>query len=105
VRDDVVDFDPAERADGKKIITIEGLASETKDGRKLHAIQEAFVLHGAVQCGFCIPGQIMVAYALLEAGAPPIDHAIFELGVPVFGICYGQQLMARVYGLEDESRR
>ncbi len=36
--------------------------------------------------------------SVLEAGAPPIDHAIFELGVPVLGICYGQQLMARDFG-------
>jgi GMP synthase (glutamine-hydrolysing) len=36
--------------------------------------------------------------SVLEAGAPPIDHAIFELGVPVLSICYGQQLMARDFG-------
>ena len=53
---------PAQKADGKQITTIEGLA---KDG-KLHPLQEAFTKHGAVQCGFCTPGQIMTAAALLN---------------------------------------
>ncbi len=46
---------------GKDVITIEGLE---KNG-KLHPLQEAFVQHGALQCGFCTPGMIMTAYALL----------------------------------------
>ena len=67
---------PAERADGKVVVTIEGLAALTPSpspvGRGgLHPLQEAFVEHGAVQCGFCIPGQIMTAYALLERNQNP----------------------------------
>lgn len=68
---------PAARAQDKRILTIEGLAtvgaesgngsqSSERDLEKLHPLQQAFVSHGAVQCGFCIPGQIMTAYALLE---------------------------------------
>ncbi len=71
---------PAARADGKEIITIEGLAN-TQDGKLvLHPLQEAFVQHGAVQCGFCIPGQIMTSYALIKRNPDPssadIRHAL-----------------------------
>lgn len=62
---------PAERADGKTIVTIEGLAERVHEEMKLHPLQEAFVEHGAVQCGFCIPGQILTAYALLKRNPNP----------------------------------
>ena len=52
----------AVQARGKSIVTIEGLSS---DGT-LHPIQQAFVNHDAIQCGFCTPGMIMAAYALLK---------------------------------------
>jgi aerobic-type carbon monoxide dehydrogenase small subunit (CoxS/CutS family) len=52
---------PVREVQGKKVITIEGLA----DGDKLHPLQKAFADHGAVQCGFCTPGMIMNAYAML----------------------------------------
>jgi CO/xanthine dehydrogenase Mo-binding subunit/aerobic-type carbon monoxide dehydrogenase small subunit (CoxS/CutS family) len=81
---------PAERVDGKNIVTIEGLATplhlppfsgkmggEKEGGEmKLHPLQEAFVEHGAVQCGFCIPGQIMTAYALLKRNPNPNRNEI-----------------------------
>jgi selenium-dependent xanthine dehydrogenase len=67
---------PAARADGKEIMTIEGLA-DTKDGELvLHPLQEAFVQHGAVQCGFCIPGQIMTSYALIKRHPDPTSDEI-----------------------------
>ena len=47
---------------GREVLTIEGLAQ----GDKLHPIQQAFVDHGAAQCGFCTPGMIMNAYVLLR---------------------------------------
>ncbi len=62
---------PAERADGKTIVTIEGLAQRVHEEMKLHPLQEAFVEQGAVQCGFCIPGQIMTAYALIKRNPNP----------------------------------
>jgi len=49
-------------AAGKQITTIEGLA----EGAQLHPLQEAFVNHGAIQCGFCSPGMILSAKALLD---------------------------------------
>ncbi|MGC8856021.1 MAG: 2Fe-2S iron-sulfur cluster-binding protein, partial [Anaerolineae bacterium] len=58
---------PAERAAGKEILTIEGLAT----AGQMHPLQTAFVEYGAVQCGFCIPGQIMTAYALLRRNPDP----------------------------------
>ena len=67
---------PAERAQGKKILTIEGLAKQVEDGIQLHPLQEAFITHGAVQCGFCIPGQIMTSYALLEKNQAPTSDEI-----------------------------
>jgi xanthine dehydrogenase molybdenum-binding subunit len=67
---------PAERADGKTIVTIEGLAQRVHEEMKLHPLQEAFVEHGAVQCGFCIPGQIMTAYALLKRNPNPTSDEV-----------------------------
>lgn len=62
----------AYQADGKQVVTIEGLE---RDG-SLHPIQEAFVAEGAVQCGFCTPGMIMSAKALLDANPSPTRDEI-----------------------------
>jgi aerobic-type carbon monoxide dehydrogenase small subunit (CoxS/CutS family) len=55
---------------GKKITTIEGLAQ----GEKLHPIQEAFVETGAIQCGFCTPGMIMITKAFLDKNLNPTEE-------------------------------
>lgn len=59
-------------ANGKEIITIEGLA----EGNNLHPLQEAFIKHGAIQCGFCTPGMIMSAKALLDTNSHPTEDDI-----------------------------
>ena len=60
--------------DGRSVTTIEGLASP--DG--LHPLQEAFLELGAVQCGYCTPGLVMTAKALLDQHPAPDDEAINE---------------------------
>jgi carbon-monoxide dehydrogenase small subunit len=61
-------------AQGKDILTIEGLAR----GYELHPIQQAFVDHGAIQCGYCSPGFIMSAKALLDRNPNPTEDEIKE---------------------------
>ena len=69
---------PAVRAQGKSILTIEGIAEPAQNGTasQLHLLQQAFVQYGAVQCGFCIPGQIMTAYALIQRSPEPTTEEI-----------------------------
>ena len=57
---------------GKSITTIEGLA----EGSKLHPLQEAFMKHGAIQCGYCTPGVILNAKALLDENPNPTEAEV-----------------------------
>ena len=66
----------AMQARGHDVRTIEGLS---RDGR-LHPVQEAFVSHGVPQCGFCIPGVLMSASALLDENSAPSEDEI-RLGI------------------------
>ena len=61
-------------ADNRKVLTIEGLLQ----GGKLHPIQEAFLEHDGLQCGFCTPGQIMSVKALLDKNPRPSADEIKE---------------------------
>jgi selenium-dependent xanthine dehydrogenase len=65
---------PASRAHGKRVETIEGLAHD----EQLHPLQQAFIDQGAVQCGFCTPGMIMAAKALLDWNPQPDRDEIVE---------------------------
>ena len=65
---------PVKDVKGKEIITIEGLA---KNG-KLHPIQQAFIEHDALQCGFCTPGMILNAYSLLLKNPEPSEAEIIQ---------------------------
>ena len=58
---------PVEAVRGKEVVTIEGLA---RDG-ELHPLQQAFIEHDALQCGFCTPGMILTAYGLLKSNRQP----------------------------------
>jgi aerobic carbon-monoxide dehydrogenase small subunit len=66
----------AQEASESEIVTIEGIA----EGNKLHPIQEALVAHGGTQCGFCTPGIVISAKALLDSNPHPseaeIRHAV-----------------------------
>jgi len=64
----------AAQCDGREVMTIEGLS---RDGG-LHPVQEAFIRHDGLQCGFCTPGQIMSAVALLAEGRAGSDEEIRE---------------------------
>jgi carbon-monoxide dehydrogenase small subunit len=60
------------QADGGEILSVEGLAREDK----LHPVQQAFIDYGAMQCGFCIPGMILSAKALLDETPHPTEEQV-----------------------------
>jgi xanthine dehydrogenase YagT iron-sulfur-binding subunit len=59
---------------GKNVVTVEGLM----DGEELHPVQQAFIDHDGLQCGYCTPGQIMAAQALLLKNPTPDKEAVIE---------------------------
>lgn len=62
----------AMQVDGKEVFTVEGLAK----GNKLHPLQQAFIEHVAFQCGFCTPGKLMSAKALLDENPNPTEEEL-----------------------------
>lgn len=92
----------AVRATGRRVLTIEGLAH---DGQ-LDPVQEAFVRHGAIQCGFCTPGFVLTTRVLLEEHPHPSDEEIREFLSGNFCRCGGYRLiMNAVRELADQGRR
>jgi carbon-monoxide dehydrogenase small subunit len=75
----------AVEADGRQVLTVEGLAAEGE----LTPLQQAFVDHNAVQCGFCTPGMLMTATALLQRNPHPAEDEIKEALVGNLCRCTG----------------
>jgi CO/xanthine dehydrogenase Mo-binding subunit/aerobic-type carbon monoxide dehydrogenase small subunit (CoxS/CutS family) len=109
---------PAVRADGKEILTIEGLAAKASPSQgirpddlvqrqlaKLHPLQQAFVLYGAVQCGFCIPGQLMTSFALLQRNPQPDEAEIRQALKDTLCRCAGYPTIVRAIQAAAESLR
>jgi aerobic-type carbon monoxide dehydrogenase small subunit (CoxS/CutS family) len=65
---------PVKDVDGTEVVTIEGLAQNGK----LHPIQQAFIDHDAMQCGFCTPGMILKAYGFLSENPQPTQDEIIS---------------------------
>jgi len=80
----------AAQCQGRDVLTIEGLG---RDGR-LHALQRAFIDHGAVQCGYCIPAMILTAKAYLDEHAEPTEAEVREALAGNLCRCTGYQKIA-----------
>lgn len=97
----------AAEADGADILTVEGLSGDAG----LHPLQQAFIEHGAVQCGFCIPGILVAAKAMLDKHPDPSEEDILEALGGHLCRCGGYSAMnqavrtaAKVLG-QDEGKR
>jgi len=95
----------AVEADGHEIMTIEGMA----EGPELHPIQQAFVEKGAIQCGFCTPGMVLNAYALLQENPEPSEKEIRRAISGNLCRCTGYQKIVEAIGeagkkLNDKSK-
>ena len=88
-------------AQGKDVVTIEGLSK----GDHLHPIQEAFMTHGAVQCGFCTPGMIMATKAFLDHHPNPSEEEIKKALAGHLCRCTGYaQIIEAVRAAADKMR-
>ena len=69
----------AVQAAGRAIRTVEGLATRENEGEKLHPLQQAFIDHHGLQCGFCTPGFLMLAAGTLERRPDIADEELLEV--------------------------
>jgi carbon-monoxide dehydrogenase small subunit len=89
----------AVECDGRKVLTIEGVAPEGE----LNPVQQAFVDHNAVQCGFCTPGMVLSAAALLQRNPNPTEDEIKEALVGNLCRCTGYVRI--VQAIQDAAAR
>ena len=89
----------AAQLDGRSVLTVEGLSR----GDALHPIQQSFIDHHAVQCGFCTPGFLMSTHALLEENPKPEHHEIVKAISGNLCRCTGYQNI--ITGIEDAAER
>jgi carbon-monoxide dehydrogenase small subunit len=92
---------PALEADGQEILTIEGLSKDDK----LNPIQEAFVERSGMQCGFCTPGMIISAKALLDRNPDPSEQEIREAVAGNFCRCTGYTKIVESIGAAAKALR
>lgn len=93
----------AAQADGRNVLTIEGVAR----GGQLDPIQEAFLDHGAVQCGFCTPGMVLSTKALLAANPDPTEEEVRDTLAGNFCRCTGylkpvEAVLAAAHACKDK---
>jgi carbon-monoxide dehydrogenase small subunit len=81
----------AVRAAGRRVVTVEGLRTTGT----LHRLQQAFIDHGAVQCGFCTPGMLMAAAGLLDETPRPTEDEVREALVGNLCRCTGYVRIVR----------
>jgi aerobic carbon-monoxide dehydrogenase small subunit len=92
----------AVQANGKPIRTVEGLA----DGDKLHPLQESFIQHHALQCGFCTPGFLMLATNVLEQRPDIDDEELLDVLASNLCRCTGyQNIIKAVRAARDDLRK
>ena len=89
----------AVEAQGKEVTTIEGLA----EGEQLHPIQRAFVDQGAIQCGYCSPGMILTAKALLDTTPAPTEQDIKLAISGNFCRCTGYNKIVRAIKIASQN--
>jgi carbon-monoxide dehydrogenase small subunit len=88
------------QAEGKEVLTIEGLGQEGA----LHPLQEAFISQGAIQCGFCTPGMVLSAKALLDRNPRPKENEIREALTGNLCRCTGyQKIIEAVLSLQKDA--